>query len=532
MKHLYTLVALLTVALLASCVGTADKTPKAKHVILIGIDAMGAYGVQRAPTPTLNQMIDNGAASIKARCILSSSSSQNWMSMVSGATINLHGVTDNDWEPGTGNIVPAVKNAKGLFPTIFDAIKTQKPEDKVYMFYEWTEQDRMYDTRVADKAVTGLDGEQTMKQAFDAFFADKPEFLFVSIDEVDHVGHASGHESQAYMECVHKYDALIGDLIKRLKEADMTDETIVIVTADHGGIGRSHGGTNEAEIEIPIILYGGTVTKGKLMEHTNVICDIAATVAGLLDVKLPRECTGQFISEAFEPKSELVYVPMPFIQPFNGRYKEQVMLTITGDVADGEIYYTTDGSAPTNQSTKYEAPVAIKQSCLVRAIVCRAGQYGKIAEADLRVLPEGETPRVAYKYYENMQGKSLPDFNKLGRPTREGLVYEFSLDELDVEEKDHFAVLFTTRFDIPADGEYTFGVISDDGSKVYVDGQLIIDNDGSHSAEMKRGKVTLTKGIHDIRVEYFDDYMGQNLELYYGSDRLPMQTLPFARCAK
>lgn len=524
MKHFSTLATLLLVALLAACSGTGGQTPKAKHVILIGIDAMGAYGVQRAHTPTLNQLIDQGAASLKARCILSSSSSQNWMSMVSGATINLHGVTDNDWEPGTGNIVPAVQNAKGLFPTIFDAIKTQKPEDKVYMFYEWTGQDRMYDTRVVDKAVTGLDGEQTMKQAIDAFFADRPEFLFVSIDEVDHVGHASGHESQAYMECVHKYDALIGDLIKRLKETNLTEETVVIVTADHGGIGRSHGGTNEAEMEIPIILYGGTVTKGKLMEHTNVICDIAATVAGLLDVKLPRECTGQFIGEAFEPKSERVYVPMPFIQPFNGRYKEEVTLTITGDVADGEIYYTTDGTMPTNQSTRYEAPVVIEQSCLVRAIVCRAGQYGKTAEADLRVQSAGETPRVAYKYYENLPGKSLPDFDKLGRPTREGLVYEFSLDELEVEEKDHFAVLFTTGFDIPADGEYTFGVISDDGSKVYVDGAMVIDNDGSHSSEMKRGRVTLTKGKHNIRVEYFDDYMGQNLELYYGSTALPMQT--------
>lgn len=532
MKHIRILAALTLVALLAACSGTTNKTPKAKHVILIGIDAMGAYGVQRAPTPTLNEMIDNGAASIKARCILSSSSSQNWMSMVSGATINLHGVTDNDWEPGTGNIVPAVKNAKGLFPTIFDAIKTQRPEDKVYMFYEWTGQDRMYDTSVADKAVTGLDGEQTMKQAFDAFFADKPEFLFISIDEVDHVGHASGHESQEYLACVNKYDTLIGDLVKRLKEADMMDETVVIVTADHGGIGRSHGGTNEAEMEIPIILYGGTVTKGKLIEHTNVICDIAATVAGLLDVKLPRECTGQFITEAFEPKSERVYVPMPFIQPFNGMHRGEVTITLTGDVADGEIYYTTNGSAPTNQSTRYEAPVVIKQSCLVRAIVCRAGQYGKIAEADLRVLPEGATPRVSYKYYENMQGKSLPNFDKLGRPTREGLVHEFSLDELDVEEKDHFAVLFTTRFDIPAEGEYTFGVISDDGSKVYVDDQLIIDNDGSHSAEMKRGKVTLTKGMHDIRVEYFDDYMGQNLELYYSAVGQPMQTLPFALFAK
>lgn len=532
MKHLYTIISLFIISLLASCSVAADKAPRSKHVILIGIDAMGAYAVQRAPTPILNAMIDNGAASIKARCILSSSSSQNWMSMVSGATINLHGVTDNDWEPDNGNIVPAVKNRIGLFPTIFDNIKTQKPSSKVYMFYEWTEQDRMYDTSIVDKTVTGLDGEQTMKQAFDAFFQDKPEFLFISINEVDHVGHADGHESQAYMDCVHKYDALIGNLVERLKQADMTDETVVIVTADHGGIGYSHGGTNEAEIEIPIILYGGQVTKGKLMEQTHVICDIAATVAGLLDVKLPQECTGKFISEAFEPKGESLYVPMPFIQPFNGMYYDQVSINMTGDVKDGVIHYTTDGTTPTNQSTKYDAPLTIRESCLIRAIVCHNGQYGKIAEADIRILSTGETPKVAYKYYENIKGKSLPNFSALGKPTREGFVHEFSLNELNMEEMDHFAVLFTTQFDIPTDGQYTFGVISDDGSKVYVDGKIIIDNDGSHSAEMKRGKVELTKGMHDIKVEYFDDYMGQKLELFYSSSTLPMQTLPFARFTK
>ena len=86
-----------------------------------------------------------------------------------------------------------------MFPTIFDDIKAQRPDAKVYMFYEWTGQDRMYDTSVADKAVTGLDYDQTINQAIDAFFQDKPEFLFVSINQTDHVGHESGHESREYL---------------------------------------------------------------------------------------------------------------------------------------------------------------------------------------------------------------------------------------------------------------------------------------------------------------------------------------------
>lgn len=518
--------------LILSCSAGQKQKHRAKHVILIGLDAMSARGVQRAHTPNFNYMIENGAVSIKARCMRSTSSSQNWMSMVSGANLEMHGVTDNDWEPDNKIIEPSVKNKKGLFPTIFDDIKAQRPDAKVYMFYEWTGQDRMYDTSVADKAVTGLDYDQTINQAIDAFFQDKPEFLFVSINQTDHVGHESGHESREYLDCITHLDNIIGRLVKRLQETNMLDETVLIITADHGGLGFSHGGDSEAEREIPIIMYGGSVTKGKVLEHTNLICDIAATVGGLLGVELPQECVGKFISEAFEPKTDKLYVPMPYVSPFEGFFKKEAEVTITGDVEGAEIFYTLDGTIPTNQSTRYEKPFKLDHSAIVRAIVYRNGQSGKIGEAQIRVLPEGQQPKVAYKYYENVMGKSLPDFNTLGKPLREGFVYEFSLDELNVDDKDHFAVLFTAKLDITKAGKYNFGIISDDGSKLFIDGKLVIDNDGSHSPDIKKGFAELTKGVHNIKVEYFDDYMGQKLELYYSFGDLPLQILPFAHFVK
>lgn len=519
--------------LLFSCTGTTQReTPRAKHVILLGFDAMSARGLQRAHTPNFNRMIEQGAVSVQARCIRPTSSSQNWMSMVSGALIEMHGVTDNDWEPETQTIQPAVKNKKGLFPTIFEDIKAQRPEAKVYMYYEWTGQDRMYDISMVDKAVTGLDYDQTLLQAFDAFLQDKPEFLFVSINQTDHVGHDAGHESREYLDTITHFDRMVGEFVNKLEAEGLMDETVIIVTADHGGLGKSHGGDSEAELEIPIILYGGSVTKGKVMERTNLICDIAATVGGLLGVELPQECAGKFISEAFEPKTDKLYVPMPFVAPYEGFFKEQATVTITGDVADAEIYYTLDGSEPTQQSARYEAPFQLTHSAVVKAIVYRNGQCGKVGEAMIRVLPEGEQPKVAYQYYERMMKKSLPDFDALGRPTREGYVHEFTLDEFDVEEKDHFAIRFTTRMQIDRAGKYTFGIISDDGAKLYIDGREVIDNDGSHSADMKYGTTQLTEGLHDVCVEYFDDYMGQKLEVYYKSDQLPLQMLPFARFAK
>lgn len=390
----------------------------------------------------------------------------------------------------------------------------------------------MYDIGIVDKAVTDKTGSQLLDEAIDAFFEDKPEFLFISIDETDHIGHVNGHETKQFMDMITHYDAMIGRLIDRLRAENLLDETVVIVTADHGGIKDSHGGDSAAELEIPIILYGGNVTKGKVLERTNFICDIAATVGGLLGVELPQECVGKFICEAFEPVTGKEYVPMPFIFPVDGMFKDYADVTITGDVDGGEIYYTLDGSVPTTNSIKYEGAFEVDKSVQIQAVVYKNGQSGELAEAMLRIVPKDEIPKVAYKYYPNMMKKNLPDFKGLGKPSREGYVHEFSLDELNVEEEDHFAVLFTAKLKIDEDGEYTFGISSDDGAKLYVNGKEVIDNDGSHSTNMKYGKIMLTQGIQEIKVEYFDDYMGQDLMLCYKTKDKPLQVLPFAQLVK
>lgn len=66
-----------------------------------------------------------------------------------------------------------------------------------------------------------------------------------------------------------------------------------------------------------------------------------------------------------------------------------------------------------------------------------------------------------------------------------------------------FAIDYTGRFWIEKPGTYQFALASDDGSKLYIDDQLIIDNDGEHPVETKTSSVVLAGGIHRIRVSYF-----------------------------
>jgi hypothetical protein len=66
-----------------------------------------------------------------------------------------------------------------------------------------------------------------------------------------------------------------------------------------------------------------------------------------------------------------------------------------------------------------------------------------------------------------------------------------------------FAIKFSGSFNIDAPGDYRFRLVSDDGSKLLIDGKEIINNDGKHSETSASGNVTLTTGKHSIEVDYF-----------------------------
>ncbi len=66
-----------------------------------------------------------------------------------------------------------------------------------------------------------------------------------------------------------------------------------------------------------------------------------------------------------------------------------------------------------------------------------------------------------------------------------------------------FAIDYSGRFWIEKPGLYRFRLVSDDGAMLYVDGQLIVDNDGVHSPQIRLGSIRLEGGMHAIRVPYF-----------------------------
>ena len=90
-----------------------------------------------------------------------------------------------------------------------------------------------------------------------------------------------------------------------------------------------------------------------------------------------------------------------------------------------------------------------------------------------------------------------------------------------------FAIEYTGAFTVRKAGNYTFRLVSDDGSRLFIDGQLIVNNDGVHPTQSRSGSVFLEKSLHTIALQYFQGprfYIA--LQLFYTGEEGEEQIFP------
>lgn len=123
------------------------------------------------------------------------------------------------------------------------------------------------------------------------------------------------------------------------------------------------------------------------------------------------------------------------------------------------------------------------------------------------VIPAGLEGKI---YYLKRNAQKLPNFKKMKSV---GSIYTTKLNIPTqnflqgfpgvTDRFEWFAIDYTGRFWAETPGYYDFSLLSDDGSKLYIDGNMVIDNDRIHWAKKQEGSAQLTHGVHDIRVSYF-----------------------------
>lgn len=282
------------------CSAATAQIPDVEHVVIFGIDGLGPIGLETAPIPNVSELIKNGAHSFKARGVMPTSSAPNWASMIMGAGPEQHGVLDNKWPLPGFNFIPTEGGTGMIFPTIFRVLREAKPSIVTSMIHDWDGFAILFERPMIDVVINGNKEDDTTAQAITVVKEKKPNFLFVHLDHVDHALHSIGFASEAYFQAVTKMDTLVGSIIAATKEAGTYEKTIFLLTADHGGKDKGHGGNSMAELTIPWVICGpGVKTSFQITDPINTY-DTAATVAHIFGVKPPYAWIARPVLSAFK----------------------------------------------------------------------------------------------------------------------------------------------------------------------------------------------------------------------------------------
>ncbi len=198
-----------------------------------------------------------------------------------------------------------------------------------------------------------------------------------------------------------------------------------------------------------------------------------------------------------------------------------------------QIRYDIGKSEPSQSSELYTKPILLKSTTILSARCFRDGKpvSGTITTEFKKVEPlkafnispvSGVAAGILYKYYEGAWD-SLPDFNNL-KPIAEGVVPDFVFTPR--RQDDNFCFKYDGYVRIPESSVYTFSTSSDDGSRLWIDDQPIVNNDGLHGLGEKSGNIALEKGYHKICVAYFERTGSDNLLIFVKSQSHPKQVLP------
>ncbi len=136
-------------------------------------------------------------------------------------------------------------------------------------------------------------------------------------------------------------------------------------------------------------------------------------------------------------------------------------------------------------------------------------------------MPGLSATNMKYSYYQGAF-KNMPDFNKL-KPVATGETSDFDIRV--ATRADDIAIKFEGYLKIEKDANYSFTTTSDDGSILWINGKVVVNNDGIHPPKAKQGKVKLTKGVHKLVLGFFNGGGGMELKAEIEGGGLPKQPL-------
>jgi uncharacterized repeat protein (TIGR03806 family) len=228
------------------------------------------------------------------------------------------------------------------------------------------------------------------------------------------------------------------------------------------------------------------------------------------------------------------FLPPPLISPAGGAFTNSVTVTMTNSTPGAAIYYTLDGMTPTTNSTLYTGPFILTNSVLVQAIAAQAGAVNSaVASASfINSSAFGNGTGLLGAYWSNTTSAAFTNIGFSVPPTlvRTDAVVNFNWGTGSPDptiSTDNFVVLWTGCVQPQFNEAYTFYISSDDGERLWVNNQLLINQWVDHGAAESSGSITLkAQQLYNLRMEYYEHAGNASASLSWSSPSTAKSIIP------
>jgi predicted alpha-1,2-mannosidase len=233
----------------------------------------------------------------------------------------------------------------------------------------------------------------------------------------------------------------------------------------------------------------------------------------------------------YSPEKKFKYAKAPVPEFSDILFLESRTVKIPETEAGAKIYYTLDGSEPTEKSALFADSITIRKPTILRLRSFVEGiapsqivtvQFRKIDMLEA-VNTTGLQPGVKYLYREGREVRTARDQQE-APVLKTGVLSTFNVDAIKDERE--FGYNFDGYINVPETGVYTFWLEANDGAILYINGKLVIDNDGGHRAQVLDSKIGLKKGWHPIHVDYCQNGLAKSLVLEWEGPGVAKQQVP------
>jgi len=233
----------------------------------------------------------------------------------------------------------------------------------------------------------------------------------------------------------------------------------------------------------------------------------------------------------YSPARKFRYAATPKIDFRDILFRDNRTIRLSGTEPGAKIYYTLDGSEPTEQSIPYTEPIFLTKPAVLKTRSYVQGiSPGYPVTVQFKQIPmleavdvSGLKPGVNYIYREGNGVRSARD-QKTAPILDTGVLTTFNVDA--IKDDRSFGYNLEGYLNVPETGVYTFTLEANDGAILYLNGMEIIDNDGGHRTQILDSKIGLKKGWHPIKVDYCQLGLAKSLNLTWEGPGVKFQMVP------